>query len=570
MFSSDDPQQQGLLAAAAGMLNASGPSLMPHSFGQVLGAGLGGYQQGQQQGLDRQKEQMQMQMLQQQVAQATRKNELINNFLAANMDSQSQQGQQPHQAPQSLPMGSTDSDGRTIATPGFFAPADLAQQGVPSPAAVGVPGFGGVPSAAIAADLAFNNGAKMGEWINDRAKPTDFTRLLEQAGIDPNSTLGRQIMQQQIAKQNNIPLQAGRAGAPMYYPDGSIAAMAPIIPKNAVPQIVGGKVVGVSPLTGAAGVEQINAYAERAGGNQAEPIAGYDEQGNPVFTNKFAAAGGGQPMPGPRQPMPGQPGFDVTHMSPEQKKAFYKQAEEQFSLRPGSTPGTSIVRPSLAPGFQKSVEGNVDTMNNDFADLYAANKQAPVTLALLDNIKKLAPAAITGNSADKLAYMNGLLTLGGFQKQKDLATATDLLNKNANMLAINMRLGAGGGGSDALQSLAQAANPNSHMQPEAIAKAADEVAGQVRMRQAQYNNLLPFKMNNDVQGYYGAQKQFSSQADPRNYQPDAQAPAAAKPPAPAAGQTFNMLPAAVQFAGKRMRADNGTIYRSDGTKWIKE
>jgi hypothetical protein len=409
----------------------------------------------------------------------------------------------------------------------------------------------------------------MGEWINDRAKPTDFTRLLEQAGIDPNSTLGRQIMQQQIAKQNNIPLQAGRAGAPMYYPDGSIAAMAPIIPKNAVPQIVGGKVVGVSPLTGAAGVEQINAYAERAGGNQAEPIAGYDEQGNPVFTNKFAAAGGGQPMPGPRQPMPGQPGFDVTHMSPEQKKAFYKQAEEQFSLRPGSTPGTSIVRPSLAPGIEKSIGGNVDTMNSDFADLYAANKQAPVTLALLDNIKKLAPAAITGSSADKLAYMNGLLTLGGFQKQKDLATATDLLNKNANMLAINMRLGASGGGSDALQSLAQAANPNSHMQPEAIAKAADEVAGQVRMRQAQYNNLLPFKMKNDVQGYYSAQQQFASQADPRTYQPDAQAAAAAKPAAPAP-QTFNMLPAAAQFPGKRMRADNGTIYRSDGTKWIKE
>jgi hypothetical protein len=165
--------------------------------------------------------------------------------------------------------------------------------------------------------------------------------------------------------------------------------------------------------------------------------------------------------------------------------------------------------------------------------------------------------------------MNGLLTLGGFQKQKDLATATDLLNKNANMLAINMRLGASGGGSDALQSLAQAANPNSHMQPEAIAKAADEVAGQVRMRQAQYNNLLPFKMKNDVQGYYSAQQQFASQADPRTYQPDAQAAAAAKPAAPAP-QTFNMLPAAAQFAGKRMRADNGTIYRSDGTKWIKE
>jgi hypothetical protein len=47
MFGGSDPQTQGLLSAAAGILNASGPSLMPRSFGQVLGAGLQGYQQGQ-------------------------------------------------------------------------------------------------------------------------------------------------------------------------------------------------------------------------------------------------------------------------------------------------------------------------------------------------------------------------------------------------------------------------------------------------------------------------------------------------------------------------------------------
>lgn len=40
--------------------------------------------------------------------------------------------------------------------------------------------------------------------------------------------------------------------------------------------------------------------------------------------------------------------------------------------------------------------------------------------------------------------------------------------------------------------------------------------------------------------------------------------------APAQQQKFDMLPAAKGFAGKRMRADNGTTYRSDGTKWIKE
>jgi hypothetical protein len=47
LFSSDDPmKQQGLLAAAAAMLDASGPSTTPRSFGQVMAQGIGGYQKG--------------------------------------------------------------------------------------------------------------------------------------------------------------------------------------------------------------------------------------------------------------------------------------------------------------------------------------------------------------------------------------------------------------------------------------------------------------------------------------------------------------------------------------------
>lgn len=48
MFSGT-PQSQGLLAAAAQILQASGPSRTPTSFGQILGSGLGAYQQQEQQ-----------------------------------------------------------------------------------------------------------------------------------------------------------------------------------------------------------------------------------------------------------------------------------------------------------------------------------------------------------------------------------------------------------------------------------------------------------------------------------------------------------------------------------------
>ncbi|SDC65212.1 hypothetical protein SAMN05428966_10246 [Massilia sp. PDC64] len=545
LFNSDDPvQRQGLLAAAAGLLNASGPSIMPHSLGQVAASGLTGYQAGKQQALDQQKEQMQMAMLQQQVAQATRKNNLINDFLADALG----RGQPSAMAGAAAP-------GMSVAS----VPSGAA--GAAPSASSGTPGFGGVPAAAIAADLAFKNGEHIGEWMNDRSKPTDFTKLLIQAGIDPNSDLGRQVMQQQVFKQNHVPLVAGRAGAPMYNPDGTIAAMAPIIPKNAVPTIENGRVTGVTPLQGAAGVEQINAYADQAGKNQAEPMAGFDASGNPVFTNKLAAASGASWTGGT---------ISAGTLKLLEKSAAAGNKDAQAALAAYQQAQAQRVTPSLAPGVEKSITGNVETMNNDFADLYAANKNAPVTLAILDNIKKLAPKAITGTSADKLAYVNGLLTMGGMQPAKDLASATDLLNKNANMLAINMRLGASGGGSDALQALAQAANPNSHMQTDAIIKAADEVIGQVKMRQGMYQQLLPFKMNNDVQGYYGAQQQFASQADPRTYQPDHAPAAATAPHAPAAPQKFDMLPPAAQFTGRRMRADNGTTYRSDGSKWVKE
>lgn len=47
----DDPQQAGLLNAAAQMLATSGPSTMPRSFGQVLASGVGGFQQGAAQAL---------------------------------------------------------------------------------------------------------------------------------------------------------------------------------------------------------------------------------------------------------------------------------------------------------------------------------------------------------------------------------------------------------------------------------------------------------------------------------------------------------------------------------------
>lgn len=59
----NDPQSAGLLAFAANMFNAGGPSRTPVSFGQAVASGLGGMQQAQQQAelLARQKQEQEMQ-----------------------------------------------------------------------------------------------------------------------------------------------------------------------------------------------------------------------------------------------------------------------------------------------------------------------------------------------------------------------------------------------------------------------------------------------------------------------------------------------------------------------------
>lgn len=514
----NDPQTMGLLSAAAQMMQASGPSLMPHSLGQVMGSGFNGMMAGRKDAQDRQKEQLQLAMQQAQVAQALRQQAAIQpayDAIGRRFSGQpvtagaSQAGGMPQGMPSAVPMGGMDGTGRTVTTPGFIPPPQPAAGNAPQPGQSSGSMFGLNDDALMGGVLA--GPGELGKAIIAANSPTDLAKQLRQAGIDPNSPRGQQLMQENIAKQNYVAPVNARPGSIIRDPfnPSKVLAFNPHIPEGGMPQFDGsGNVTGIAPLAGAAGVAETMSRAGAAGKAAVKPVTGYDANGQPVFTNELDAATGGSSWTGGTL-SPGNLKLLQTSADGGNKEA--KAALDAYQR--------SRIAPSLSPGVEKSIGGNVETMNSDFADLYAANKSAPVTLAILDNIKKLAPQAIAGSQADKLAYVNGLLTMGGMQGAKDLASATDLLNKNANMLAINMRMGAGGGGSDALQALAQAANPNSHMQPEAIIKAADEVAGQIRMKQAQYQNLLPYKMKNDVAGYYDAQQQFSSKADPRTYQP---------------------------------------------------
>jgi hypothetical protein len=80
-FNLDDPKTQGLLAAAAQMFQASGPSRMPQSlggiFGQALTAGMGGYQGAKQQAFDQQVSEMKRKKMEEDISMESLKNQIL-------------------------------------------------------------------------------------------------------------------------------------------------------------------------------------------------------------------------------------------------------------------------------------------------------------------------------------------------------------------------------------------------------------------------------------------------------------------------------------------------------------
>lgn len=73
--------------------------------------------------------------------------------------------------------------------------------------------------------------------------------------------------------------------------------------------------------------------------------------------------------------------------------------------------------------------------------------------------------------------------------------------------------------------------------------------------------------NSDIKSATDGGAKFPFDLGVKKYS-DAAAPAVSKPAA--SNKTFDAPPAAAQFAGKRMRAPDGSILRSDGKNWVKE
>lgn len=178
-----NPQTAGLLGMAGGLLSASGPSRLPVTSGQALGAGFQGMQQGAGNAL-----QMQMQMAKMQSQ--------LNPF-GVGFGGASQSSQQNPTLAQGTPVyGSANSGPMSGLSAGLgtLAPQTTAQQGA-SAAPNGLAMFGGhTPQEVMLAGArlaALGNPAgaemmKIAAQADPSLTPTDLTKMASQGGMTPD------------------------------------------------------------------------------------------------------------------------------------------------------------------------------------------------------------------------------------------------------------------------------------------------------------------------------------------------------------------------------------------------
>jgi hypothetical protein len=272
--------------------------------------------------------------------------------------------------------------------------------------------------------------------------PTDFSKMLIQAGVDPNGPLGKQLMQAQIAKQNNIPLVSGRPGAPMYRQDGSVAAMSPQNIEGANPDIQDGRFTGAySAAPGAAGVIASTAAAKAGGAATYHPMTAFDPTtGAPIITTDAlaaTAAAGGRPM--------------------------------EAGPRLGAAAAANVTGTNSANAFQDISNGAADVPNR----IYALKNMASI---VADPRSQFGPGSEASNTFK--GTLAQIAQSAGIAAPSPAATTNaDEFGKWATQYSARSGQELGLSGSDARTQLAVHATPNGEMTKQALQSVIPQMIG---------------------------------------------------------------------------------------------
>lgn len=280
-----NPQTAAMLGMSQGLLSASGPSRIPVSMGQAMGAGFQGMGQGVAGALNTQRQMLQMQAMQ-------------------GLMGMGQGGQQPNPNQQALAQGAASgSVGPTLAN------AALANSNAASAAPAGPTIYGKTPQQLFQQGMMMNLAGIQGGGDLMRVAvehdptlaaqmPTDITKMGVQGGMTPDQIQAANAAG--VNKANYIAPLNARPGAIIRNPlTMQPMAFNPNVPAGGTPLFdASGNVVGINSIPGAAGVASAMAAAKAGGEGSVLPFAGLDAQGNPLpVTNRTAAAGGELPAP---------------------------------------------------------------------------------------------------------------------------------------------------------------------------------------------------------------------------------------------------------------------------------
>jgi hypothetical protein len=230
-----------------------------------------------------------------------------------------------------------------------------------------------------------------------------------------------------------------------------------------------------------------------------EPTVGTAETGAKTFVTKTTPSveGKGPSVSVEREPLVTKeltPGTQV-----------YNPQTGQYEYVGAPAGGTAVAKPSAEKSALETSRGAV--ISKDLPEVIARASEAPARIAIFQNIKKLAPDAFTGPTAERRQAIASFAQMLGIDAYEMETASTDELLKNTNLLAL------AGGNTDAAREIARFANPNNKMTKEGIVRVTNQLISIEEMNMARARYMGPAQ--NNPAGYFQRKLDFDAIADPR-------------------------------------------------------
>jgi hypothetical protein len=354
------------------------------------------------------------------------------------------------------------------------------------------------------AKMAFmlDKGAYMGGYMK-QFDPTEATKMALAAGADPRQANADALFKNSYVAPENI-----RPGGWSRDPRTGQATNFPVVPEGFQGVQIPGGGFKIQPAAGALDAISLSEASKLKGKNM-ETLAPVGqsvtlEDGTTLPTTVDATIHG--------NPSVGN-GLDISKLSPQEQQLLRQTDPSAYDAGVARFKAKGVGAPF---GMEQGAKNSQDEFSKRWSQLQTDNSTAQTTTSYLQSIKELAKKANAGAGSDKWAFVNGLLAPFGNERANDELTAKNLLEKYSNQ--ITTRLGAGGMGTDAARSILQSAYPNSHMQPDAINEAVDNLVGANEMVKAKTKFLQAPALKRDPKAYSENEIQFDQNADPRVWQ----------------------------------------------------